>query len=390
MAWGKVNDIARYPFVVVGSGLFGLTVAEQITSKLRVPVIIIEKRNHIGGNAYSYLDSETGIEIHKYGSHLFHTSNETVWNYVNQFTSFNNYIHKVKVNSRSRIYSMPINLHTINQFLERDLSPSEARAWIRSQTNSSLGGGDPSFEERAISLIGRSLYETFILGYTQKQWQMDPKLLPAEIINRLPVRLNYDDRYFDDLHQGLPSDGYVNWFKKMTKNPLMTIATGVDFFDIRHNITSSQKVIYTGPIDRYFNFSHGHLSWRTLDFQIERVATPDFQGTAVMNYADVEIPFTRIHEFRHLHPERDHSTKASIIMREFSRNSVSGDDPYYPVNSEGDKKILNCYRELQKNEKNVFFGGRLGRYQYLDMHMAIAAALQLAKNLIEEHRGTSG
>jgi UDP-galactopyranose mutase len=379
----RIGDISRFPYVVVGSGFFGLTVAEQITSRLGIPVLILEKRDHIGGNAYSYFDAETDIEIHKYGSHLFHTSNETVWNYVNRFTSFNNYIHKVKITSKSKVYSMPINLHTINQFLGSDLSPIEARKWMETQTNTLRKESVyTDFESRAISLVGKMLYENFIVGYTQKQWQTDPKSLPAEIINRLPVRFNYDDRYFDDTYQGLPSEGYSKWFANMIKNPLISIATGIDFFEVRHELRGNQKIIYTGPIDRYFDYSQGHLEWRTLDLHVERVNTGDYQGTSVMNYADAEIPFTRIHEFKHLHPEREHTSEATMIMKEFSRKSLEEDEPFYPVNSESDRRILNSYRELQKKEKNVFFGGRLGRYQYLDMHMAIASALQLVDQLI--------
>jgi len=378
--------------VVVGSGFFGITVAEQITSRLGLPVIILEKRNHIGGNAYSYFDSETGIEIHKYGSHIFHTSNKTVWDYVNRFTTFNDYIHKVKINSKSKIYSMPINLHTINQFLGTDFSPEQAKEWVRNQAN--LPEGEEikaevrsNFEQRAISLIGKQLYESFIYGYTQKQWQTDAKLLPAEIINRLPVRYNYNDRYFDDLYQGLPSGGYSNWILNMIKNPKIVLVEGIDFFEIKDKVSKNQKIIYTGPIDRYFNFSQGHLSWRTLELQTEKIAINDYQGTAVMNYGDVNVPFTRIHEFKHLHPERRYLEDKTIIMKEFSRKSQINDEPYYPINSDIDKRILAEYRELQKKEKNVIFGGRLGRYQYLDMHMAIASALQLANQLIQDYSG---
>ncbi len=378
--------------MVVGSGFFGITVAEQITSRLGLPVIILEKRNHIGGNAYSYFDSETGIEIHKYGSHIFHTSNKTVWDYVNRFTTFNDYIHKVKINSKSKIYSMPINLHTINQFLGTDFSPEQAKEWVRNQAN--LPEGEEikaevrsNFEQRAISLIGKQLYESFIYGYTQKQWQTDAKLLPAEIINRLPVRYNYNDRYFDDLYQGLPSGGYSNWILNMIKNPKIVLVEGIDFFEIKDKVSKNQKIIYTGPIDRYFNFSQGHLSWRTLELQTEKIAINDYQGTAVMNYGDVNVPFTRIHEFKHLHPERRYLEDKTIIMKEFSRKSQINDEPYYPINSDIDKRILAEYRELQKKEKNVIFGGRLGRYQYLDMHMAIASALQLANQLIQDYSG---
>lgn len=380
-----VGNLGRFPFVVVGSGFFGLTVAEQLTSQLDVPVVIIEKRDHIGGNAYSSFDEETGIEIHEYGSHLFHTSNVKVWDYVNRFTSFNSYVHRVKTKSRSQVYSMPINLHTINQFLGKALSPDEAKEWLSSATKETSASPSENFETRAISLIGRPLYEAFIKGYTEKQWQIDPRNLPEEIISRLPVRLNYDDRYFNDTHEGLPSSGYAAWMQNMTKNPKIEIITGLDFFEVKPNLMATQQIIYTGPIDRYFNFSEGRLGWRTLDFKKQTLDIPDFQGTSVMNYADVEVPFTRIHEFKHLHPEREYSPNKTIVMHEYSRKALAFDEPYYPINSPEDRRMLEKYRKLAEVEPNTHFGGRLGRYQYLDMHMAISSALQMSKDLIDDY-----
>jgi UDP-galactopyranose mutase len=397
----KINEVSNnlnyFPYVVVGSGFYGLTVAEQLTSQLDVPVVVIEKRNHIGGNAYSSFDKETGIEIHHYGSHLFHTSNEMVWEYVKRFTTFNDYVHRVKTTSSNQVYSMPINLHTINQFLGRALSPNEAMDWLNSVTKKGLkenhappGGGSSSeshnFETKAISLIGQPLYEAFIKGYTEKQWQTDPRLLPEEIITRLPVRLNYNDRYFSDTYEGLPSAGYLSWMQEMTKNPKIKVITDLDFFNIKHILSPSQKVIYTGPIDRYFNYSEGVLGWRTLDFHKTLLDIPDFQGTSVMNYADAQVPFTRIHEFKHLHPEREYLGSKTIIMHEYSRTASTKDEPYYPINSSEDRKMLERYRALAAMEQSTYFGGRLGRYQYLDMHMAIGSALQLAKELIAEFR----
>ena len=382
-----IGDLSRFPFVVVGSGFFGLTIAEQLASQLEIPVVVIEKRNQIGGNAYSSIDQETGIEIHEYGSHLFHTSNQGVWEYVNRFTSFNNYIHRVKTTSKSQVFSMPINLHTINQFLGKALSPDEAREWLSFNTEGISNSEVHSFETKAISLIGLPLYEAFIKGYTEKQWQTDPKLLPEEIISRLPVRLNYDDRYFNDTYEGLPSSGYLAWMQNMTKNPKIVIITGLDFFDIKNQLSPDQQIIYTGPIDRYFNYSEGVLGWRTLDFKKQILDSPDFQGTSVMNYADLDVPYTRIHEFKHLHPEREYRTDKTIIMYEYSRTALASDEPYYPINSPVDRRILERYRILSGMVKNTHFGGRLGRYQYLDMHMAISSALQMSRELIDNYRG---
>ena len=376
----SIGDIGQYPYIVVGSGFFGLTVAEQLSSKLNVPILVLEKRSHIGGNAYSEFDEETGIEIHKYGSHLFHTSNEKVWEYVNKFTSFTNYIHRVKINSKNQIFSMPINLHTINQFLGKNLTPLEAEEWVKT-CSTEITSKPENLEEKAISLVGRPLYEAFINGYTQKQWQTDPKSLPESIISRLPVRYNYDDRYFNDTYEGLPTLGYTAWLNNMTKHPKINLVTNVDYFDIKEQISSNQKVIYTGPIDRYFNFSQGVLGWRTLDFESQKLDLDDFQGTSVMNYADIEIPFTRIHEFKHFHPERTYKVDKTIITHEYSRFAHQDDEPYYPINTSSDRKMLEDYRKLAESETNVHFGGRLGRYQYLDMHMAISSALGLADEL---------
>jgi UDP-galactopyranose mutase len=380
----SIGDLAQYPYIVVGSGFFGLTVAEQLTSKLDLPVLVLERRNHIGGNAYSEFDEETGIEIHTYGSHLFHTSNEKVWEYVNKFTSFTNYVHRVKINSKDQIFSMPINLHTINQFLGKALTPTEAQLWVK-ECSTEITNKPENLEEKAISLIGRPLYEAFIKGYTQKQWQTDPKSLPEAIISRLPVRYNYDDRYFNDTYEGLPTKGYTAWLTAMTKNPKIKVVTGVDFFDLKNQISPEQKVIYTGPIDRYFNYSQGVLGWRTLDFETQKLDISDFQGTSVMNYADTNVSFTRIHEYKHFYPERSYKENKTIITHEYSRFANQADEPYYPINTESDRQILQNYRELADAEPNVYFGGRLGRYQYLDMHMAISSALGLVETLIESH-----
>jgi UDP-galactopyranose mutase len=377
----SIGDLAQYSYVVVGSGFFGLTVAEQLSSKLDTSVLVVEKRNHIGGNAYSEIDPESGIEIHTYGSHLFHTSNEKVWEYVNRFTSFTNYVHRVKTSSRNQIFSMPINLHTINQFLGKSLSPQEARAWVK-ECSDEITSKPENLEEKAISLIGRPIYEALIKGYTQKQWQTDPKELPEEIISRLPVRFNYDDRYFNDTYEGLPTHGYTAWLKNMAKHPKINVVTNVDYFDLKGQIQTNQQTIYTGPIDRYFSYSQGVLGWRTLDFKTQSLNIENYQGTSVMNYADHDVPFTRIHEYKHLHPERTYTPNRTIITHEYSRLATRYDEPYYPINTELDRASLQNYRQLVEKEKNVYFGGRLGRYQYLDMHMAISSALAMADDLV--------
>ncbi|TFC08846.1 UDP-galactopyranose mutase [Cryobacterium sp. MDB2-33-2] len=367
--------------LIVGSGFFGLTVAERCATQLGINVTVIEKRKHIGGNAYSEIEPETGIEIHRYGAHLFHTSNEVVWEYANRFTDFTDYQHRVYTNLAGEIYPLPINLGTINQFFRSALGPGAARDLIDSQAQEVGGRTASNLEEKAISLIGRPLYEAFVRGYTAKQWQTDPTLLSPDIISRLPVRFDYNNRYFADTHEGLPTAGYSAWLERMADNPRIDIQLDTDFFDLRQPLNrdatiGSIPVVYTGAIDRFFDFELGHLSWRTLDLELETMDVTDFQGTAVMNYSDESTPFTRIHEFRHFHPEREYPSGRTVIMREFSRVAGEEDEPYYPVNTSADRATLKLYRQKSGTLPKTLFGGRLGTYQYLDMHMAIASALQ--------------
>lgn len=364
-----------HKLVVVGSGFFGATIAHKVADELGLPVLVIERRNHIGGNSYSQVDSTTGIEYHRYGSHLFHTPNEKVWGFINRFTQFNNYRHRVFTRHHGRTYTMPINLMTINNFFGLDLTPAAAREFIERQTAAERILSPMNVEEKAISLIGRPLYEAFVKSYTAKQWETDPTLLPVEIITRLPVRYTLNDFYFSDLYEGLPMDGYGAIFEKMLRRPEIRIITGCDFFEIRDVIGRSVPIVYTGPVDRYFNYRFGELGWRTLDFELERLDVEDFQGAAVVNYADPDVRFTRIHEFRHLHPERRYGNK-TLIMREYSRFAQKIDEPYYPIGRREDKLRYDEYRKLADAEANVTFGGRLGTYRYLDMHQAIAAALR--------------
>ena len=376
--------------VVVGSGLFGLTIAEQAATELGLKVVLLDRRSHIGGNAYSENEEQTGIEVNRYGAHLFHTSNERVWEYVNRFTGFTNYVHRVYTRHNGIVYPMPINLGTINQFFNAAYSPAEAKALIAEQAGE-LAGTDPqNLNDKGISLIGRPLYEAFIKHYTAKQWQTPPEELPASIISRLPVRYTYDNRYFNDKYEGLPVDGYAAWLERMAAHPNIEVRLNTDFFSDDHEYSREKvlgqiPVVYTGPVDRYFDYAEGDLSWRTIDLEEEVLPIEDFQGCSVMNYPDADVPFTRIHEFRHFHPERDYTKDATVIMREYSRFANKGDEPYYPVNTSVDREKLLKYRDLAKGEQNVLFGGRLGTYKYLDMHMAIGAALSMFDNKIRPH-----
>ena len=367
--------------VVVGAGFFGLTIAERFASVVGKPVLVIDKRSHLGGNAHSEINSKTGVEVHKYGSHLFHTSNESVWNYITQFSKFNSYVHRVFTIHDGQSFPLPVNLQTINQLFGLALNPEGARKLINNQRESLLNTvGDSSFEAKALEVIGPDLYNAFIRGYTMKQWQTDPKNLPAETFSRLPVRFDYNSRYFSDAHEGLPLDGYFKVFERMVENPLIKVELDTDYFDTNYLDQPPTLTIYTGPIDRYFNFKFGELAWRTLDFEFQILDDEDFQGNSVINYADEGVPFTRIHEFKHLHPERWKQSRGTVIAREFSRFASRHDEPYYPVNSSQDRETLSKYRAAANEERNIIFGGRLGRYQYLDMHMAISSALQTFQN----------
>ncbi|UUX60383.1 UDP-galactopyranose mutase [Glutamicibacter halophytocola] len=376
--------------LVVGSGFFGLTIAER-AADAGLKVTIIDRRSHIGGNAYSEPEPKTGIEVHRYGAHLFHTSNERVWEYVNRFTSFTNYVHRVYSTHNKQTFALPVNLHTINQFFNAAYTPDEARALVKEQAGEFNVENAKNFYEKGIALVGRPLFEAFFAHYTAKQWQTSPEKLSGDIVSRLPVRYNYDNRYFNDKYEGLPVDGYTAWIERMADHPNITVQLNTDFFDSsqpfnKNDMVGQVPIVYTGPIDRYFDYSEGSLSWRTLDFEEEVLDVGDYQGTPVMNYPDADVEFTRIHEFKHFHPERKDSypDDKTVIMREFSRFASHDDEPYYPVNTPEDRTGLLAYRELAKKEENVFFGGRLGTYQYLDMHMAIGSALSMWDNQISK------
>jgi UDP-galactopyranose mutase len=376
--------------VIVGSGFFGLTIAERCANELDLKVLVLERRHHLGGNAYSERDPATNVEVHKYGAHLFHTSNEKVWEYANRFTTFTDYRHKVFGKYQGQVYSLPLNLALINQFFGRSHTPDEARALIAEQSSEFDTALASNLEEKAISLIGRPLYEAFIKGYTAKQWQTDPKQLSADIITRLPVRYTFANGWFSDTYEGLPTEGYTAWLTKMADHPNIEVRLDVDFLTtegVREQYQGKVPVVYTGPVDEYFGNSEGRLSWRTVDLEESVAEVDDFQGTGVVNYNDAEVPYTRIIEFKHFHPEREktHLPGKTVIVHEYSRFAEEGDEPYYPVNTAEDREKLLRYRDLAEAEPLTLFGGRLGTYKYLDMHMAIGSALSMYENKLKPH-----
>lgn len=367
--------------VIVGAGLFGLTIAQQAAEN-GYRSHIIDVRPHIGGNAYSYFDKETGIEIHQYGAHLFHTSNKRVWDYVNRFTSFTHYVHHVYATHNGEVFPLPINLGTINQFFRAAYTPDQARALIEKQAGEYANVTPTNLNDQGIKLIGKPLYEAFIKNYTAKQWQTDPSQLPASVIRRLPVRFTYDNHYFRDTFEGLPTDGYTKWFERMIDDPHIEVTLSTDFFDANQplnkaNLRGNVPIVYTGPIDRYFDYQLGTLKWRTVDFKEHRYNEVNHLGCPVMNYVDADVPFTRSIEFKNFNPERTkvYEQKRTVVWDEYSRFAGKGDEPYYPVNTAADRAMFAQYKAMEAREPNVVFGGRLGGYAYFDMHQTINAAL---------------
>ena len=364
----------KYDYLVVGAGIYGSVLAERIANDLGAKVLVIDKRSHIGGNCYSQADKETEIEIHSYGTHIFHTSSRTVWNYISRFSEFNNYHHQVLTTHRNKIYQMPINLETINAFYNLNLKPYEAKIFLKKEIEKEGIKFPKNLEEKAISMVGRPLYEAFIRGYTIKQWGRDPQELPPDIITRLPVRFNYREDYFIDARwQGIPLEGYTVLFERLLESPNIHVELNCDYFEHRNDFKINDLTIYTGPIDRYFGYLHGKLEWRTVMFEKKIVDVDDYQGTSVMNYSDLDVKYTRIHEFKHLHPEKKYSTPKTVLFYEFT--GYDPESPYYPINTERNKQILQKYKAMARDEQKVIIGGRLGDYAYYDMDKAIMAAL---------------
>jgi UDP-galactopyranose mutase len=361
-------------FLIVGTGFYGSVLGERIANVLKKKVLFIEKRNHIGGNCYSEKDKTTEIEYHKYGTHIFHTSNENVWNYISCFTKFNNYKHQVLTRHKNKIFQLPINLETINSFFDKNLNPQEAIDFIKKKINKENINKPNNFEEKAISLIGSDLYNAFIKNYTIKQWGVHPKNLNQSIFSRLPIRYNYLEDYFNHCkYQGIPLNGYTEIFEKMLSSPRIRVKLNTDYFKIKEKIKVKYITIYTGPIDKFFNYQVGRLGWRSVKFEHKVINVGDYQGTSVINYPDLKFKFTRIHEPKHLHLERNYIKNKTLVIKEYPLNDNL--NPYYPINSPENMRLIKIYKEKAKKIKNVIFGGRLADYAYYDMDMTISAAL---------------
>ncbi|MCO6180921.1 UDP-galactopyranose mutase [Ciceribacter sp. RN22] len=358
--------------LVVGAGLSGAVISRELANA-GCEVIVVEGRNHVAGNCYTERDTGTGVMVHVHGPHIFHTDDPEVWEYVNAFETFLPFKHRVKVVSGGQVYSLPVNLHTINQFFGKCLRPDEARAFIEKQADGSIA--EPkTFEEQAMRFIGKPLYEAFFKGYTQKQWGCEPSELPASLLKRLPIRFNYDDNYFFHSFQGMPQGGYTPMIERMLDHPGITVHLGKRFE--RGQVQEFDHVFYSGPLDGYFEYEMGRLGYRTLGFE-RFTYGGDFQGCAVMNYADASAPFTRITEHKHFAPWEEHSR--SVCYREFSRDCGPGDVPYYPIRLVNEKALLAAYVTRAEQETSVTFVGRLGTYRYLDMDVTIREALDAAR-----------
>lgn len=356
-------------FCIVGAGFSGAIIARHL-SEAGHKVLLLDERSHIAGNCHTERDKATGVMVHRYGPHIFHTADQRAWDYIRQFGTFQPYINRVKAISKEHIYTLPVNLLTINQFFNATMSPKEARAFIEAKADKSIK--DPkNFEEQALSMIGPELYKAFFYGYTKKQWGLEPTELPASILKRLPLRFNYDDNYFNHPYQGMPEEGYSSIVENILNSPNIEVRLDTKFEDVSEKF---RHVFYTGPIDRYFDFKLGRLGYRTLDF--ERIESDgDYQGAAVINYCDQEVPFTRISEHKHFAPWEAQSLEKTVSFREYSRLAEPNDVPYYPIRLANEKTMLDNYIALARSTQSVSFLGRLGTYRYLDMDVTISEAL---------------
>ena len=361
---------------IVGAGFSGAVIAHEL-SKADYDIEVFDARSHVAGNCHTERDRETEVMVHAYGPHIFHTSNEKVWNYVRQFDEFMPFINRVKAITGGRVYSLPINLLTINQFFGKTFSPKEAEAFIAAQADQSIASPQ-TFEEQALRFVGKDLYEAFFKGYTVKQWGMHPSELPASILKRLPVRFNYDDNYYASTFQGMPRHGYTYIVEKMLDHPNVKLHLNTKFE--RSMAGDYDHVFYSGPVDAWFGYCEGRLGYRTLDFAPER-HHGDYQGNPVVNYCDEEVPWTRISEHKHFSPWEQHEN--TIIFKEYSRYCEENDTPYYPIRQAKEKSQLKQYIDLASEERNITFVGRLGTYRYLDMHVTIAEALDVAERFLQ-------
>lgn len=365
---------------IAGAGFAGAVLARQLAESGQYEIDVFDVRPHVAGNCHTKRDEKTGVMVHEYGPHIFHTSREDVWDYVNRFGKFGAYTNRVKAITRKGVFSLPINLLTINQFFGKKMTPPEARDFVGSLGDKSVKEAR-TFEDQALKFLGREFYENFFYGYTKKQWGVEPSELPASILQRLPVRFNYDDNYYASKYQGIPLEGYTAIVEKILEHPAIKVTVGSRFTpDMK---SSYSHVFYSGPMDGYFGFKLGRLQYRSLVFE-KFYESGDYQGNAVINYCEESVPYTRVAEHKHFTPWEQHDE--TVCFREYSKLAEENDTPYYPLRLEGDKSLLQKYMDLADGETGVTFIGRLGTYRYLDMHMVIGESLDLAKTCLATSR----
>ena len=365
------------PVHIVGAGFSGSVIAREL-AEAGYRSVVFDQRKHVAGNCWTERDVETGVMVHTYGPHIFHTDNESIWSYISRYSQMMPFVNRVKAVSGGQVYSLPINLHTINQFFGLSLGPTEAKEFLGSKSRSDIK--DPkSFEEQALKFVGDDIYQAFFKHYTQKQWGRSPADLPASILKRLPIRFNYDDNYFNHRFQGIPKDGYGAVVANILNHPLIELRLGEEF---RLGDANAPHIFYTGPIDRFYDYCFGRLAYRTLDFELFR-SEGDYQGNAVINYCDASRPFTRITEHKHFAPWESANFSKTICYREYSREAQANDMPYYPVNLVAGENMLPKYMARVRKETRVTFVGRLATYRYLDMDVAIKEAIEVAQGWIQ-------
>lgn len=364
-------------YLIIGAGFSGSVLAHQLATQLDCQVDIWDERDHIGGNCHTSRDEKTGIMVHRYGPHIFNTDKKEIWDFVNRFVEFRPYVHRVKAMHKGNVYSLPVNLHTINQLFGKTYTPETAKALLDSLADKTIAEPQ-NFEEQALRFIGKELYEAFFYGYTKKQWGCEPSELPASILKRIPVRFNYDDNYHNNLYTGIPVEGYTALMEKLLQHPHISVSLQTKF-DSSSNMAGYDHVFYTGPIDAYFNYQHGRLGYRTVQFETH-YAEGDYQGLTQMNFCDEDIPYTRITEHKHFANWEEH--KDTIYFKEFSKETGEQDIPYYPKRLEADKQILLKYRDEAHLKEGISFLGRLATYRYMDMHHVIGEALDFAQKFI--------
>ncbi len=368
--------------LIIGAGLAGSTLARSLADA-GVASLLIDKREHVAGMCYSSRDEETGVDVHRFGPHIFHTSSERVWDFVQRFDQWYSFINRIMAKNAKGVFSMPINLHTINQLFNESLSPSEAKAFIESKQDKSITN-PANAEEQLLRFVGTEVYETFFRDYTIKQWGLHPRELSADIIKRIPVRFNYDANYYFDKYQGFPMSGYTQWISRMLEHELIEVQLGVEY--CKEMNPEFDHVFFSGPLDEYFNYCEGELSYRTLDFRYER-GEGDMQGCGCLNYTDMSVPFTRGHEHKYFSPWESH--EKSVVVYEYSREATRDDDRFYPKRTDVDMETLKKYVALGDQEDGVSFIGRLGCYRYFDMHHVIEVSLDYADSYVAYKNGTS-